>query len=118
MKNDHLVHLLKRYLTHPNEVIDVDLVDTLFYLEREGWSCGYMMLAIHAHAYECGLYGHTLRWEFITRNLLDMGCLQAVAALSRSVKNDFIKERIIGLTLKHKGVTTPSSLPPTLHTAH
>lgn len=111
MDCNRLVHLLNHYLAYPSEAIDIELIDALIYLERWNYSHGFMALAIRSHTYDCKLAKHTPRWEHIAHNLLEAECLRAVRALTISIDDDAIKDRLIDLTLERKGIilTAPAA---------
>ena len=78
-------------------------------IDRELIEC---LTAVINHCYQYNKVGYQLGWEKIATNLLNANCLGAVAALTECAINDVIKERLIALTLEHKGVTLLSSVPP------
>lgn len=94
------------------DVIDRELIECLTSMDECRYTHGLMRLAVINHCYQYNKVGYQLGWEKIATNLLNANCLGAVAALTECAINDVIKERLIALTLEHKGVTLLSSVPP------
>ncbi len=94
------------------DVLDRALIECLIYMDEHRYASGLMRLATINHHYQYKKVGYHPDWEKVAAGLLKADHLNAVAALTECVIDDATKERLITLTLEHKGVTLPSSVPP------